>query len=178
MDISNKKGFTLVETLVAITILMIAIAGPLTVATKAFTASLDARNQTIATSLAQETMEYLNNIKDNSGDFINLFPGNCPSDTDGNRCYVNSNLTIIPSNLTISQCSQGSQDLCGELYKDDSLGYNYSGTGSKTPFSRYYYITTFGGDPKQVLVNVVVKWNNGSVTNNVTLQSILTSQPK
>lgn len=63
--LQNNRAFTLIETLVAIAILMIAIAGPLTVAHKGYTSALDARNQSIAINLAQEGMEFLNNVKDN-----------------------------------------------------------------------------------------------------------------
>ena len=50
----------------AIAILMIAIAGPLTAANKAYTAALNARNEAVAYNLAQEALEYISNQKDNS----------------------------------------------------------------------------------------------------------------
>ena len=67
MTINNTKqrGFTLIETLIAISILMMAIAGPLTVSNKAYNVAINAKKQAIATSLAQETVEYINYIKDN-----------------------------------------------------------------------------------------------------------------
>jgi prepilin-type N-terminal cleavage/methylation domain-containing protein len=70
----NKiRGFTLIETLVAITVLMIAIAGPLTVANKAYHTALGTRDQVIATNLAQETMEYINYWKNNRT--VGIFEG-------------------------------------------------------------------------------------------------------
>ena len=66
MNTRNQNGFTIVETLVAIAILMIAIAGPLTAANKAYTAAINARNQAVAYNLAQEALEYISNQKDNS----------------------------------------------------------------------------------------------------------------
>jgi Tfp pilus assembly protein PilV len=57
-SLKNNSGFTIVETLVAITILMIAIAGPLTIAQKGLTASTYARDQMIASFLAQDGLEY------------------------------------------------------------------------------------------------------------------------
>jgi Tfp pilus assembly protein PilV len=57
----NQKGFTIVETLVAVTILMISIAGPLTVANKGLLAAINAKDQMIASYLAQDAMEYVKN---------------------------------------------------------------------------------------------------------------------
>ena len=61
-----NKGFTIIETLVAIAIMMIAIAGPLTIASQALNAAVNAKNIMVASNLAEEGMEYLKNIKDNN----------------------------------------------------------------------------------------------------------------
>src|ERR1035437_7381734 len=66
LGLSNSSGFTLVETLVAIAILMIAIAGPLTVAEKGLSASIYARDQLMASYLAQDAMESIKNIVDSN----------------------------------------------------------------------------------------------------------------
>jgi len=180
MNISLKKGFTLIETLVAVTILMVAIAGPLTVAMKAYTASLDARNQTIATNLAQETMEYLNNIKDNS----NKSNGKDGFNYSSNKCDSSSH----PCDISVYHDNSGKLDNyvdCSSsmsncrLYNSDSYGYNHN-TGMSstadnklTPFTRYFYLTDLT-DP-QVLATVVVSWNTGSTANSVTLQEVLSN---
>ncbi|MFA6295696.1 MAG: prepilin-type N-terminal cleavage/methylation domain-containing protein [Candidatus Paceibacterota bacterium] len=182
MNTSFKKGFTLIETLVAVTILMVAIAGPLTVAMKAYTASLDARNQTIATNLAQETMEYLNNIKDNSNesqkgnkDGFNYPSQQCDSSShpcDVNVYHDNSGKLdrYVDCSSSISNC---------RLYNSDSYGYNHntgiSNTADNklTPFTRYFYLTDLT-DP-QALATVVVSWNTGSTANSVTLQEVLSN---
>src|ERR1035437_9310157 len=62
----TSSGFTLVETLVAIAILMIAIAGPLTVAEKGLSASIYARDQLMASYLAQDAMESIKNVVDSN----------------------------------------------------------------------------------------------------------------
>src|SRR5688572_14888059 len=59
-----SQGFTFVETLVAIAILLMAIAAPLTLGSQGLAASRVARDQVIATYLAQEAIEYARNIRD------------------------------------------------------------------------------------------------------------------
>lgn len=59
-------GFTLTETMIAISILAFAIAGPLFTADRAIVAAQTARDQLIASYLAQEGIEYVRAIRDNS----------------------------------------------------------------------------------------------------------------
>lgn len=58
------SGFTIIETLVAITILMIAIAGPLSIANRGLRVAQDSKEQMTALYLAQTQLEYLKNIRD------------------------------------------------------------------------------------------------------------------
>lgn len=60
------NGFTLVETIVAVTILITAITGPMVLAASSLRATRDARNELIATHLAEESIEILHNIRDNN----------------------------------------------------------------------------------------------------------------
>lgn len=64
MPISKKKGFTLIETLVAISIMTIAIVGPMTTASRALLAAYTARDQLSASYLAQEGTEYVRLMRD------------------------------------------------------------------------------------------------------------------
>ncbi len=58
-----QRAFTLVETLVAITILLIAIVGPLYTLHKSVLASYTARDKLIASALAQEGLEYIRAVR-------------------------------------------------------------------------------------------------------------------
>lgn len=60
----NNKGFTLLETLVAITILTLAVAGPLFTASRAVVAARAASNRLAASYLAQESTEYARKLRD------------------------------------------------------------------------------------------------------------------
>lgn len=60
------KGFTLIETMVAISILTFAMAGPLFTADRAIVAAQTARDQLSAMYLAQEGIEYVRAMRDNT----------------------------------------------------------------------------------------------------------------
>ena len=62
----TTKGITLIETVVAVGILVAAIAGPMTLASQSLKASRDARNELIATHLAEEGIEVLHSMRDNN----------------------------------------------------------------------------------------------------------------
>ncbi len=88
------SGFTLLEALVAISILMVAVVAPITIAQKGLSSAVYSKNQMIASYLAQDAIEYIKNKRDlltiNSltFDWANLsefnfckFPLSCQIDT-------------------------------------------------------------------------------------------------
>lgn len=62
----TTKGITLVECIVAVTILAIALAGPMTLASQSLRASRDARDELVATHLAEESIEVVHSVRDNN----------------------------------------------------------------------------------------------------------------
>ena len=65
MNIYSKNGFTLVETLVAITVLLMVIIGPMTIAQKGIQQAYFATEQATAVFLAQEAIEAVRELRDN-----------------------------------------------------------------------------------------------------------------
>lgn len=61
---NQARGFSLIETLVAVLLLTIAIAGPLTLASKGLTATTVAKDQFVAFYLAQDAMEHVRYLRD------------------------------------------------------------------------------------------------------------------
>jgi Tfp pilus assembly protein PilV len=180
----NSQAFTLVETLVAIAILMISISGPLAVANKALTAALYAKDQSTASFLAQEEMEVIKNLKDNgaaSGSgWLSWLNGNA-CNSSSSRCelsFVNNSSDSLLSSPTIIDCTSSS---C-LLYTTDK-GYDANkgvSDGSPTIFHRYFYLTPLNNNnPKganyndEYIATVVVSWNEGTIPNAVTMQSEL-----
>ncbi len=62
--VGRKQAFTLIETMVAVTILTLAVAGPLVTASRAIVAAQIARSQLTANYLAQEGIEYVRAMRD------------------------------------------------------------------------------------------------------------------
>ncbi len=63
---TKNKGFTILETLVAITIILLAITGPLDIIAHSLKASYYSRDEVTAFYLAQEAIEYARNQRDNN----------------------------------------------------------------------------------------------------------------
>ena len=62
--IKQSRGFTLIEAMIAVTIITFAIAGPLFVASRSLVAAEVARDQLTASYLAQEGIEYVRAMRD------------------------------------------------------------------------------------------------------------------
>ena len=108
---NNKKAFTLVEALVAISILMIAIAGPMTLAQKSLSTAILSKDQMIAGFLAQDAIEAVKNIRDQiavsqtTGDWLagngvlSLTP--CVCNLNGDKCnFTSSNFNYCTIDTT------------------------------------------------------------------------------
>jgi len=68
----NFRGFTLIETMIAVTILSFSIAGPLFTASRTMVATEISRDQLTASYLAQEVIEYARALRD--GEYLKLYP--------------------------------------------------------------------------------------------------------
>lgn len=146
-NINNNKGFTIVETLVAITILMISIAGPLTIAQKSLTAANQAKDQVTASYLAQDLMEYIKNARDNNSTFYGT----------GGSFY--SQFCISIANCTSA------------VLNTQADGSYTTGAGTPSKFSRFAILNLNSQD--EVTVKVTVTWQNGPIKNSYVLENHL-----
>jgi type II secretory pathway pseudopilin PulG len=193
--INKNKGFTIVETLVAVAILMISIAGPLVVANQSLKAAQYAKNQSIATFLAQETIEYIKNIKNNNStngvglanwlltpntvlndsgvqvDLGAMCKSSIMSQGVSNLCDLDSKESVTGSLHTncINTSSNPPKQGC-VIYKDSNNNYSSNpASGNATGFRRFFNVDlqTSGTEAR---VKVTVSWiENGSVYNSVIL---------
>lgn len=172
---NNKKGFTIVETLIAIAVLMISIAGPLVVATKGLTSAIISKDQMIASYLAQESMEVIKNQR-----YVNLStPGTFWMNgiTDLKDVCVEITEFCDASSISYFRINDKfvSNNSLVPLNYDSSRGYTHKidSTLIPTKFSRYYYISKINDD--EVTAHVVVSWNVGTIPYQIELTSQLTN---
>ncbi len=160
----SSKGFTLIETFVAVTILLIAILGPMSLFSKAIRDGIYARNQVTAFYLAQEGLELaINVVKTNklSGTYwLQDLETSC-----NNTCTID-----IDEDGIISISSGG-----GDLYLDDTTHYTHEDSGNTgTVFSRVITVKpilfdTFNNPPLTygAIVTSIVKWTDRPDLNSV-----------
>jgi len=146
--VKNTEGYSLVETLVAIAILLLALVGPMTIAAKGIQSSIYVREQTIAISLAQEGIEafvaarndatleaFSNDDLTTSWDWTT--DGRIDSCRDADGCNIQY-VDADPIDSAVA-CTGANGAGC-ELYFDDSSSvrarYTFDTDGERTPYSR------------------------------------------
>jgi prepilin-type N-terminal cleavage/methylation domain-containing protein len=164
----KKSGFTLVEALVAITILLIAVVGPLSLVSQSIQNANIAKDQITAFYLAQEAIEFVRNIRD-SNFIVPVAPANwldypnldlCKG---GNSCEIDVNNSITPiATFSASDvfilATQGAHKI-----------YTYTPPGGytsvSTTFTRSVNIkdepTNIG---KEAIITVTMSWKTGIAT--------------
>jgi len=168
---TSYSGFTLVETFVAISVLFIAVLGPMGLLSKSISDSMFAQNQITSYYLAQEAMEIIVFLRD-SGDAIG--PIN-PEDEEQvsigdllNNCvssWCAFDLITIALEQTIDVCpyaEEGDMPDCARLYRDSGLDvYTHRASEEPTNFYRVFKIEIVdidGNVPTGVLLRSIVGW--------------------
>lgn len=167
MKLQTKSGFTLIESLVAITILIIGVLGPMMAATRGITDGLYAQNQLIATHLTQEALELASiQIEDNKVKDVLFLDGldQCTSSNGGCAVVINPNDVSFSFGL----CA-GATNSCKMTY-DSATGFYKYGNGTGPVFTRILTVTELESE-KQALLEAKVTWVNktGAAEKNVTL---------
>lgn len=148
LNTQKNKAFSLVETLIAISVLMLAIAGPMSLASSGYASSLASKNRVSAFYLAQDAMEYVRNVRDE-----NVIANNDWMSGLG-PCFNSNGCKIDTINGVISDCSAN----CAPLDFDPiQKFYEYSGSLGESPFTRKVNMTQLT-NPDEVSVSVEVSW--------------------
>lgn len=128
---TDERGFTIIETLVAIFILLISITGPLAFAQGGLRASFVARDQVVAFYLAQDAIESIKNIRDNDAldgeEWLDTLKGwGCvsgPGGTMDSPCELDTaGGTPAGQTITPRSCSTDPGNTCRAMKFDDNDG--------------------------------------------------------
>ena len=155
---STNTGFTLIEALVAISILMVAVVAPITIAQKGLSSAIYTKNQMIASYLAQDGIEYVKNKRDENILLNKTTPtdwleglGNC---LNSNICAVDTKYESIGRIIELE-----TQVLKREKDINDKFEFYGYDTGDETSFTRSVNIQEIILD-QEALINVVVRWDD------------------
>lgn len=155
----RPTGFTLIETLVAVSLLTISIVAPMTLTSQSLAAAYYARDQITAYNLAQEGLEAVRAVRDSQ-----VLQISTATDATGIDLFgpipVNQDFTIDAhvSNLAnaMETCSSG----CPPLQTNGTL-YGYSAdtaTWPQTAFVRTLHASYVQGTTDEIRVSVTVSW--------------------
>lgn len=153
---SNKQktacsGFTLIETLVAITIMTLAVLAPFQAVERVTSESRLAEDQLIASSLAQEGLEYVRFVRGNNylahpSDFASAnHQLDGMNGSGGPNCRTPNTCTIDAEAAALAACS----GTCPALTMDTANGFytQHAATGGYTTtlYTRTLTLTQFAG---------------------------------
>lgn len=171
------KAFTLVETLVAVTIVLLAVTGPFQLVKSSLMASYTARDQMIASALAEEGFEYVRSVRDANYLYVLAHPGSNRDWLTGigtsPNCF-SSNCTIAPTEATpIAVCSATCQPL--KIHPTSGLYTQAAVVGAATTrFTRSVRLEDVdGGHDRAVKVTVTVSYISNHTPFTVTVTDYL-----
>jgi prepilin-type N-terminal cleavage/methylation domain-containing protein len=158
-----KRAFTLIETLVAISVLLVSLAGPLSIAAQALKSAYYARDEITAFYLAQEGLEYVRALRDQN------YLSSQSWLTGLDEC-VNAACQVDFPHFTVAACGGG---ICGPLLVDSTTGLFNAATGDPSGFRRSLSIVPVAGTPDEVAVDVTVSWVSAGISRSFTLSEHL-----
>lgn len=180
-----SKGFTLVETMVAISILSLTVASAFTAVQMGLKASIGAKDQITAFYLAQEALEFIKNVRDENAlhslenpSSINWLQGLSETKDDpcwmGDTNYPQKTCTIDSAKGIsggVASCT-GGFGTCPNLNQDSSTGlYGYTSGGNWNPtnFKREIQISMLPTVTDAITVTIKMSWSTEGVSKTFTI---------
>jgi prepilin-type N-terminal cleavage/methylation domain-containing protein len=165
----TQRGFTLIESLVSIGILVIAILATYTAAQAGISTTTYAKEQLVAFNLAQEAVEQIRNMS--AENRLNGLPWlNGIAQVNSDNCYFGKTCRVdIFADRTIS-CSQNA---CPFIREDTVNGfYGYDNSWPLTVFKRDIQITSINAH--EVSIMVTITWSKGLATSRFKVRDNIT----
>lgn len=138
----QKKGFSIMETMIASFVLVVGLVGVITIFGPAVENNSTARYQMTAAALAQEGVELVKNVRDND-----MLEGDFDASLSSSGTYCMDYNDAEPSSCT----SDGRLYMSGDFY--------VHGAGTASNFKRKIYIVVGSSD---ISIKSYVVWGDGS----------------
>lgn len=155
---TSQSGFTIIEALVAIAILLIAIAGPMTIAMQGIKQGAHARDQVTAFYLGQEAIEIIRATRDDAA-----LRGDSWGTGIGASCASGCGIAINGRNFVACSVGTGNPTNCNIFYNPNGVTGARRGIYSHTPdvatvYNRTITISPAGTD--EYVVDATVTWRS------------------
>ena len=175
-----SRAFTLIETLAAVTLLVVAVVSPMLLAERALTSAYYARDQITASYLAQEAIEAIHQIRDDqilqiahntTNASIDLF-GHLATYADGQAFIIDATNDQTSSASSCSGPCYLQTDQTTQLYGYKALANPNTDTWMNSPFTRTVKICYVQAPPStlctsaqtnEIRVTVTVSWQTSSL---------------
>jgi prepilin-type N-terminal cleavage/methylation domain-containing protein len=176
----SQKGFTILESIVAIFILSMSISGVFAAISQSLRQTTIAKDEIRAFYLAQEAVDAVRNrrdinqltrVKTGTGDWLDgITQGvdSCPFST----AAIKNSCTIDGTNLQIFNCGPSDWDVCPVLNQDPvNFLYGYNSSWVPTGFRReiqFEYI-----NENEIAITVRIAWNAGIISREFEVKTTL-----
>lgn len=153
-----QRGFTIVESLVAISILVVSVIGAMSAIQSGISSYIFSKDQITAFYLAQEGFEQIRNIRDeNNLSDLNWLNGIAENSDD--PCYFGEACTVSPIEETnATRCSAPGS--CPVLHQDTATGFfGYNSSWPESIFRREIELSSVNAN--EISVTVTVYWSKG-----------------
>lgn len=156
----KTKGFTIIESLVAISILVSAVVAGFSAAQSGLSSYILSKEQVSAFYLAQEGFEQVRNIRDaNRLSGNNWLAGIASNSSD--PCYFGNACTVsVAETNSLIRCDGVGE--CPFLRKSADGFYGYNSLWPLTPYKRE--ITLVSINSNEIAVTVTVSWSKGIIS--------------
>lgn len=162
-----KKGFTIIESLVAISILVLAVMGTMSAVQSGLSSYIYSKDQITAFYLAQEGFEQIKNIRDeNNLEGTHWLSGIAEADDpEDGPCFFGYVCKVSPVETTLATRCGNDPDSCPVLRQDTVngfYGYNPAPTWTDTIYRREIELKKLEPlNENEVTVIVTVYWSKG-----------------